>query len=343
MKFVKLSILSLLFLAPNLQAQENVQQADPNQVLATVNGQNITRAELEKFGGKNLIKQEMELYDYHSSLIDGLIDKKLLEIEAKSQGKTVSQLRQENINSKVKDPSDAEVEAFYKKNQRRFAKYKREQVIPFIKNRLKSDARKQVREAYLAELSKKYKHDKLMKRPHPIQRAKITINPSDPSQGNANAPIKLVEFTDYQCPFCVKARPVIEQVLKTYPNQIHYVLKDFPLSFHKEAPKASEAAHCAKDQNKYWEYSDLLWENQGDLRISSLKKYAKSLNLNMGDFNTCLDKGKYSQLVENNLKEGKIAGVSGTPAFYINGRQLSGARPFAQFKQIIDEELKLKK
>lgn len=164
----------------------------------------------------------------------------------------------------------------------------------------------------------------------------------DAIKGDAKAKITLVEFSDYQCPFCGRlfseTMPSIDaQYIKT--GKAKFALRDFPLGFHQYAQKASEAAECAGDQNKYWEYHDVLFNNQETLDVASLKKYAKELGLDTAVFDNCLDTGKQADEVKKDFADGQKAGVGGTPAVYVNGKQISGACPFSTFQQAFDAEL----
>jgi protein-disulfide isomerase len=152
----------------------------------------------------------------------------------------------------------------------------------------------------------------------------------------------LVEFSDYECPFSKRARETVWEVMDTYKDRVRYVFRDFPLSFHRNARKAHEAAHCAGDQGKYFEYSRLLFEDQGRLSMADLVMRAKAIGLNVKKFDRCLEKGEYSDLVKESIASGTSAGVSGTPAFFVNGIFLSGAQPLAAFAEVIDSELEKK-
>lgn len=161
-------------------------------------------------------------------------------------------------------------------------------------------------------------------------------------KGDPNAPITIVEFSDFECPFCARfysqTLPSIQQkYIDT--GKVKFVYRDFPLGFHKNAQKAAEAAQCAGDQGKYWEFHDKIFENQPSLNLENLKKWAMELNLDVNEFNQCLDSGKYYDEVQQDMKDGTAAGVKGTPAFFINGVFLSGAQPFSAFEQIIEAEL----
>jgi protein-disulfide isomerase len=165
----------------------------------------------------------------------------------------------------------------------------------------------------------------------------------DPIKGNPNAKITIIEFSDFQCPFCKKVLPTIQKILENYSDKVKFVYRDFPLDFHNNAQIAAEASECADDQGKFWEYHNLLFGKQKEWEeadgVKKFKKYAESLKLDAEKFDQCLDSGKYEEEVKKDLSDGKKNGVSGTPAFFINGRKLVGAQPYEEFKKIIDEEL----
>jgi protein-disulfide isomerase len=163
----------------------------------------------------------------------------------------------------------------------------------------------------------------------------------DPALGPQDAPVLIVEFSDFQCGYCARfATETLNQILDTYGDQVRFVYRDFPLnSIHTYAQKAAEATECAFEQGKYWEYSDLLWKNQQALDVDSLKGYAQQSGLETGAFNECLDSGRYTSEVQNDLAQGQGYGVTRTPTFFINGRLLVGAKPFSDFQAMIAEEL----
>ena len=160
-----------------------------------------------------------------------------------------------------------------------------------------------------------------------------------PIRGTAGAKVQIVEFSDFQCPYCGAAEPTVSQVLKDYAGKVSLVYLNFPLSFHQYAEKASEAYECAADQGKSWEYHDILFANQDALDTASLKKYASDLGLDTSKFDSCLDNGSKKAVVDADAQKGASLGVSGTPSFFINGKMLVGAQPYSAFKQVIDAEL----
>lgn len=171
----------------------------------------------------------------------------------------------------------------------------------------------------------------------------------DPSLGPSDAKVTVIEFSDFQCPFCRQHyTKTLPEIKKAYieTGKIHYVYRDFPLSFHKDAQKAAEAAECADDQGKFWAFHDKIFDGQNklgtgtvDIPLVDIKKYAKELSLDTKVFNECLDSGKYTAEVQKDFADGTSVGANATPTFFINGRILVGAQPFSEFQKIIDAEL----
>ena len=169
---------------------------------------------------------------------------------------------------------------------------------------------------------------------------KVALHGKEPSKGAADALVTIVEFTDFQCPFCSKARNALDEVEKNYGDKVRIVFKNLPLDFHKQAIGAAESALCAGDQGKFWEMEKKQFENQGALMPENLEQQAKEIGLDAGKWKACMDARKFKAHVEQDMATAEKVTATGTPAFYIQGRKLSGAKPFAEFKTIIDEEMK---
>lgn len=152
----------------------------------------------------------------------------------------------------------------------------------------------------------------------------------------SSAKVQIVEFSDFQCPYCARVVPTIGQIKANYGGQVEIIFKHFPLDFHREAKKAGQASECARDQGNFWEYHDVLFSNQANLLVDDLKGYAAELGLDTTTFNSCLDSGEKAQIVERDFAEGQSRGVRGAPTFYINGQQFVGAQPYDKFVEIID-------
>ena len=306
--------------------------------LASVNGKAISSAEVEKTIAVDLAKLEAQIYELKKTKLDALIDEQLLAQEASKRGITTAALLEAEVTSKSSTVTDEEVAVYYGANQTKLQKDLnawREQIRKFL-NMQKADER---RTAYLQQLRSQHKVEVFLKAP-PIFRAEI-VTAGAYAKGPANAPIQLVEFSDFHCPFCKRVEPTIAEVLKKYDGKIRFVYKDFPLdSLHPQARAAAEAARCAGEQGKYWEFHGKVYAGAPDASAATMQAYAKDVGLDAATFETCRSSRKYQAQVQADAAEGTKLGVSGTPGFFINGRFLSGAQPLEAFSKIIDEELK---
>ena len=175
--------------------------------------------------------------------------------------------------------------------------------------------------------------------PPPIVRVEVSIDGA-PIRGTADAPVTLVEFSDFHCPFCKQVQPTLTQVLEKYPGKVRLLFRHLPLeTLHPQARNAAEASWCAQDQGKFWEYHDLLFANAPKAGEDDLKHYAEQIDLDMKTFESCLSQNAHRDSIQRDIDEVTKLGMSGTPAFFINGRPLSGAQPLEKFVQVIDEEL----
>jgi len=173
-----------------------------------------------------------------------------------------------------------------------------------------------------------------------LEPQRVVVNSSGhPALGAKDAPVTIVEFTDFQCPFCKRTEDTLKQLRAKYGDKIRLVHMDFPLPFHSHALDAAKAARCANDQGKFWQYRDALFADQSKLAPADLKVTAKKLGLNTGQFDACFDKAKYDSQIKSDQAAGEKVGVDGTPAFFIDGRPLTGAQPIPKFEELIDDEL----
>jgi len=173
-----------------------------------------------------------------------------------------------------------------------------------------------------------------------LERPRTQVEAAGPARGPADAPITIIEFSDYQCPFCRRAEPTLKQVLERYEGKVRFVFRHFPLDrIHPLARGASEAAACADQQGKFWEFHDQLFAENAQLDRAGLDTLAGKTGLDPAAFKLCMDERKTQALVEKDVQAGSAAGVSGTPAFFINGIPLRGAVPAEEFQRIIDDEL----
>ncbi len=312
------------------------------QPVAKVNGQVITSTDLDKEIGSELQQLEdqyqKQVYQTKRQALDSMIQKRVFEAKAKQMGMaTPEELIQKEIASKIPDPSDQDIQSLYDRAKAGGQQLPPiEQVKPDIIRFIKQQKMQGQLMAYYNDLKKDQKVEVMLPAYLP---PKKEVEAKGPTKGPANAPVTIVEFSDFQCPFCIQAEKTVDDVLAAYPGKIKLVYRDFPLPMHPLAPKAAEASHCADSQGKYWEMHDKLFANQQKLEVSDLKGYARELGLEGAKFDKCLDSGEKAKVVDAHKKAGEEAGVSGTPAFFINGRPLSGAQPLESFKQIVDQEL----
>jgi protein-disulfide isomerase len=313
-----------------------------NEVVATVGSDSITLAEVDDKALDQVspggVKLSQALYDARRAALDDLIAARLIDGAAKAQGIDRSALIEKEITSKVSAVTEPEIAAWYQANQGRVQGASLDQVRQPIRSYLTQQRMQDVRERYLDTLRQKTAVTVMLEPP----RQKVA-SANSPSKGSASAPIEMIEFSDFQCPFCQRANPTVDQVLKTYGDRVRFVYRHYPLPNHPNARPAAEAAACAADQGKFWPYHDRLFANPSKLGDADLKQAAAELGLNATQFNSCVDSHKFRAQIDADLRAGEEAGVNGTPAFFINGRSISGAQPYDVFKKIIDEELELKK
>jgi protein-disulfide isomerase len=325
-------------------AAQQAKRLTPSDVVATVGSTSITLAEVDdkamqmpatNFGS---VKLAVAVYQARRAAIDDLVADRLMDAAAKGQGIDRSALIEKEITSKIRPVSDDDVGFWYQTNQARVQGAPLDQVRQPIKTYLTEQRMQEVRDTYLRELKSKT----------PV---KITLDPprqmiaeaGSPAKGPAGAPVEIIEFSDFQCPFCFRATPTIRQVMSTYGDKVRLVYRHFPLPNHPNARSAAEAAACAAEQGKFWEYHDRLFADQSKLSQADLKQSAAAVGLDAAKFDNCLDSHKLKAKVDEDVAAGQEAGIDGTPAFFINGRAISGAQPFDMFKRIVDEELELKK
>ncbi len=305
---------------------------------ALVNGEPVTYAQVDEAAAAQLTRFKTEVYNARKGALNKLIDDQLIEAAAKAAGQDVEAWVKAEIDEKVKTPTDEDGQAFWEKNPRsRNIPYERvqEKVLEHLAGQAKGERRAEVVDGLRKNAGVEVYLEPL--------RFDVAIADGDHGKGGGkDAPIQIVEFSDFQCGFCNKVLSSLKEVEAAYGDKVNVTFKHFPLGFHKDAPKASEASLCAGDQGKFWEMHDALFENQKALGIDKLPGYAEGIGLDMAKFQSCLDGGTYTEQVAADMAAGSAAGVSGTPAFFINGRFVNGALPFEAFKEVIDEELQAK-
>lgn len=317
--------------SPSAHSADPASSGEP---IAVIAGQPLYEGDLLPLIQPQLLQLRNQEHQIKSSAIETLIDQKLLEAAAREKGLSVEELLKQEAGTDAREPTESEVESYYL-GQRDRLNRPLDEIKPQLRQALKQARMQQSREDYLKRLRKQAEVVVLLTPP----RVEVAYDPAR-LRGNPDAPITIVEFADFQCPYCKRVHPILQQLLTKYEGQVRLAYRDFPLTqIHPQAQMAAEASRCAGEQGQYWEYHDLLFANQDKLDAASFTDYAHSLNLDGKQFEECLASGKFKTAVEQDLLEGQQAGVSGTPAFFINGVFLSGAQPLDSFTRMIEEEL----
>jgi protein-disulfide isomerase len=278
------------------------------------------------------IEHERNQHQIIDAFTRDLVHRQLVEKEAKDR-KTTAEAVLASV--KAKEVTQADIDGFYEENKARIPQgMTKEAVAPQIKSYLEQQNRASALDEFYEVLDKKYEVKYL------IEPFRAKVAPTGPSRGPANAPVTIVEFSDFECPFCQRLNPELDAVRKEFGDKVRIVFRQYPLAaIHPNATKAAEASLCADDQGKFWEMHDALFADRSKLPVAELKKTAAALSLDTAKFDQCLDSGTHAERIKQDLREGTEVGVTGTPAIFINGRAMSGAVPFADLAKIIREEL----
>lgn len=312
------------------------QRPDENK-LAEVNGTVITLQEVQRAGGRPLFQLNQQVYVLQRQKLDELIDERLLSEEAKERGISVDALLQQEVNAKVLPVTDEDILALYAANKDRIP-VELNKVQGQIRDFLMTQRLTSQKASFIKSIRENAKVSTYLK-PPVVYRVKL--NTADaPSKGPDAAPVSIVKFEDFQCPYCKTIQTTYQELLKRYNGKIRLVHKDLPLdAIHPEARQAAEAARCAGEQAKFWEYHDKLYANSPKASVDELKRYAREVGLNVLAFDNCFMSRKYRSAVDKDSNEATELGINGTPTFFINGREMAGALPVESFASIIDEEL----
>jgi protein-disulfide isomerase len=299
-----------------------------------VGGSPISEAELLGKVAPQLQQLRHQEYQLKEDALESLINEKLVAAEAARRSISPAELLAQEVDSKVRQLTDAELQAVYTEQKSRINR-------PF--EEIKEQLRQVLHDARLQEARKDF-YQRLREQAEVtvlLSPPRLDVRP-DPSRlrGNPDAPIQMVEFSDFQCPYCLKAYPIAREVLAKYPEQVNLSYRDYPLrEMHPEAQLAAEASRCAGEQGKFWEFHDLLFENPSRMNEEAFSEYAALLGTDSERFQACLQSGRFKQSIEEDFQEGMRLGIMGTPAFFINGILVSGAQSVSVFEKLIESEL----
>lgn len=342
MKTMVLAVLATAALATAAPAQERPRSrpaaaraaATPPDTVALVGTTPITTKDLEARAEGRLYQVRTQEYELKRQVLDEAIGEMLLEREAKARGTTVAALEASEITEKVTPPTEAEIKDFFDKNRARIGAMPEDEAKRRIAEYLRGQKLQQRRDEVVGALREKAGVKVLLEPP------RLAVAAEGPSRGPATAPVTIVEFSDFQCPFCSRAAETLKQVEQKYGDKVRLVFRDLPiLQLHKDAGRAAEAAECAHEQGRFWAMHDDLFAHQNALGADDIKKRAAGLGLDVAAFSACLDSGRHTANWQKDAADAERYGVSSTPAFFVNGRLLVGAQPLEAFVRVIDEEL----
>jgi protein-disulfide isomerase len=305
--------------------------SDDTVVLVEIDGTPISAAEFKRKKPQALFQARYALYDAQRKALDAFVDDYLLERQARKENVTTAELLKRHVEDVIeKDPSEEVLKVYYEgvDSNEPFETAK-DKIREYIRQRRIAKARA----AYMQSLRSEAKIAIRLEPP----RTEISLK-NTPIRGAAGAPVTVIEFADFECPYCQVVHPELAKLRGDFGDKLAFAFKDLPLPNHTNAQKAAEAAHCAGAQGKYWEYHDLLFEKKQSA-IANLKEYARGLNLNGEAFDKCLDSGAQAARVKADLVEAQELSIPGTPAFFVNGRFLSGPVRYEVLRNAINEEL----
>jgi protein-disulfide isomerase len=326
--------LSMVFTAATACAQTD------SEVVGRVGDRSVTMADLDEAWRKNdaaaRIRMLQELYDTRRRTLDIVIGDILIEREAMANGVSHDELLAQELPSRTLSVTDEDIALLYGQNQNAFGGRTLEDMKPEIRAFLDQQRPTQALHAYMNDLRAAAGDVQIGLDP---PRTVIAVDADDPVFGPASASVEIIEFSDFQCPFCQRLTATLEQLKAEHGSDIRLVFKDYPLPNHAQAFKAAEAGNCANEQGKFWELHDTMFSRQSELGVEDLKRHAGELGLDQATFDACLDSGRFAEQVSADLMVGQQYGVSSTPTVFINGRAVMGAAPFETFDEIIREEL----
>jgi protein-disulfide isomerase len=326
---------SVIF-APVFSSVASAQSAPPkpNPPIATVDGQALTDEDLAPYVQSQLRPLREQEYQIKKKALDTLITQRVVESEARKKGLTTDKLYEQEVDAKVPEPTDAELSAIYAVQREQLSR-PFEEVKPQLAQTLKRAKIQQARQEYATRLRDQAKVAVLLSAP----RVQVGFDPAR-VRGNPKAKVMIVEFSDFQCPYCGQVENTLKSVLAKHEGTVALAFRDMPITqIHPFAQGAAEAARCAGEQGKFWEYHDLLFGDQNGLDRNGLVAKAAKLQLDAKQFDSCLTAEKYKVQIQQDNQEGMRVGVSGTPGFFINGVFMSGAQPEAVFEKAIEEQL----
>jgi len=332
---------ALVVLAVSTPLRPAAQVAADEAPVAVVGTRTFTAKEVdERWKAEAPVPQAQALqavYDGRRAAVDALVADFLLDRAARAKGVPRDEFEAAEVMRRAKPVTDSDVAAYYAANRNQTEGRSLEEMRPILREFLEERTETIARAELIADLRRA---EPVLRVMLDAPRQPIELSSDDPFDGPADAPVTLVEFADFQCPFCGRLAPTLKQLRQRYGDRLRIIWKDFPLTrIHPQAFQSAEAANCAREQGKFWEYHDRLFTNQQTLTRAALKQYARDSGIDAAQFNACLDSSKYAPRVRDAAAAAAQLGITSTPTTYINGRMISGARPYEAFTEVIDDEL----
>jgi len=320
----------------NTASEDAQNEADDSWVVASIDDEEIRSTEVDARIKEELFEQQFgrgggaaKLYDARRDVIEAMLRERLVERAAEAAGQDPESWMEAAVEASP-PITDEEILEFFETNRGQmepgasFETYQ-DRIRAFLESRRGENVVSELESAATIKVD--------------LPRERADVEAVGPSRGPDSAAVTIVEFSDFQCPYCARVTPTLDRIMESFPDQVRVVYRHLPLDFHDQAQLAAQASFCAERQGNFWDYHDILFENQRAMQRPQLIEYAQELELDPENFETCLDSPEARARVEADLAAAKTLGATGTPAFFINGIMISGAQPFEAFEAIINEEL----
>jgi protein-disulfide isomerase len=301
--------------------------------VATIGTTPVTQDDLDRAVGAKLTRILTDEYNVRRGVLEDMIASKLIDAEAARRHVTTDELLKTEVDNKIVQPVLADIEPIYDGVSDRYPGMTKDQALVEIAEGMRHTRLLNRRAEFVKELRAAAGVQVYLQPP------RVEVKAEGPSRGAANAPVTIVEFSDFECPFCSRVVETLQKVETTYGDKVRVVFRDYPLGIHRTAKRAAEASHCAEEQGKFWEMHDKMFAKGGPIMDADLYRYANQIKLDHDKFDACLTSGKFKEAYKTSQDEGTRVGVQSTPTFFINGRLIVGAASYEAFAHVIDEEL----
>ncbi len=304
--------------------------------VAFIGDEPITMSQVEDVAAGEMARLDRERYAAVKITLDRMLDERLLYDAASAEGKTVEEFLIAEIDDKIIQPSDAQIEAHYEKRKNEMARGRPLSAVRHhVINDINTKATNRLREELLERLGKEAGLRVLLEEP----RTNVPIPEGEPSIGPKNAKVTVVEFSDFQCPYCQKSHPGVQQLIDEYKDRVRFVYRDYPIETHARARQSALAARCVGEQDRFWEYANNLMTSSGTLLDDDLLSRVQKVGGDVKKFRDCYESRRFDEAIDKSFHDAKRLGLRGTPTFFVNGRSFYGAQTYDSLKALVEEEL----